>query len=99
MEEFVYYNNLFDIYGSLLTEKEQVTFRDYYQEDLSLSEIANENNVSRAAVQKTIKTVLDKLKYYDDMLHIYDKNVRLREILNQNDINLVKNEIEKILSE
>jgi len=99
MEEFVYYNNLFDIYGSLLTEKEQVTFRDYYQEDLSLSEIANENNVSRAAVQKTIKTVLDKLKYYEDMLHIYDKNVRLREILNQNDINLIKNEIEKILSE
>lgn len=99
MEEFVYYNNLFDIYGSLLTEKEQVTFRDYYQEDLSLSEIANENNVSRAAVQKTLKTVLDKLKYYEDMLHIYDKNVRLREILNQNDINLVKNEIEKILSE
>ena len=99
MEEFVYYNNLFDIYGSLLTEKEQVTFKDYYQEDLSLSEIANENNVSRAAVQKTIKTVLDKLKYYEDMLHIYDKNVRLREILNQNDINLVKNEIEKILSE
>ena len=99
MEEFVYYNNLFDIYGSLLTEKEKVTFRDYYQEDLSLSEIANENNVSRAAVQKTIKTVLDKLKYYEDMLHIYDKNVRLREILNQNDINLVKNEIEKILSE
>ena len=99
MEEFVYYNNLFDIYSSLLTEKEQVTFKDYYQEDLSLSEIANENNVSRAAVQKTIKTVLDKLKYYEDMLHIYDKNVRLREILNQNDINLVKNEIEKILSE
>ena len=99
MEEFVYYNNLFDVYGSLLTEKEQVTFKDYYQEDLSLSEIANENNVSRAAVQKTIKTVLDKLKYYEDMLHIYDKNVRLREILNQNDINLVKNEIEKILSE
>ena len=99
MEEFVYYNNLFDIYGSLLTEKEQVTFRDYYQEDLSLSEIANENNVSRAAVQKTIKTVLDKLKYYEDMLHIYDKNVRLSEILNLNDINLIKNEIEKALGE
>ena len=99
MEEFVYYNSLFDVYSSLLTEKEQVTFKDYYQEDLSLSEIANENNVSRAAVQKTIKTVLDKLKYYEDMLHIYDKNVRLSEILNQNDINLIKNEIEKILSE
>ena len=99
MEEFVYYNNLFDVYGALLTEKEQVTFKDYYQEDLSLSEIANENNVSRAAVQKTIKTVLDKLKYYEDILHIYDKNVRLRDTLNLDDINKIKNNIEEILGE
>ena len=99
MEEFVYYNNLFDVYGSLLTEKEQITFKDYYQEDLSLSEIANENNVSRAAVQKTIKTVLDKLKYYEDILHIYNKNVKLRELLNESNIGIIKNEIEKILGE
>ena len=99
MEEFVYYNNLFDIYGSLLTEKEQVTFKDYYQEDLSLSEIANENNVSRAAVQKTIKNVLDKLKYYEDMLHVYDKNARLRSLIDESNIGIIKNEIEKILAE
>ena len=99
MEEFVYYNNLFDVYASLLTEKEQTTFKDYYQEDLSLSEIANENNVSRAAVQKTIKTVLDKLKYYEDMLHVYDKNVRLGNLLQENNIGVIKNEIEKILGE
>ena len=99
MEEFVYYNSLFDIYGSLLTEKEQVTFKDYYQEDLSLSEIANENNVSRAAVQKTIKTVLDKLKYYEDMLHVYDKNVKLGKLIEENNIGVIKNEIEKILGE
>ena len=99
MEEFVYYNSLFDIYGSLLTEKEQVTFKYYYQEDLSLSEIANENNVSRAAVQKTIKTVLDKLKYYEDMLHVYDKNVKLGKLIEENNIGVIKNEIEKILGE
>jgi predicted DNA-binding protein YlxM (UPF0122 family) len=99
MEEFVYYNNLFDVYGSLLTEKEQVTFKDYYQEDLSLSEIANENNVSRAAVQKTIKNVLDKLKYYEDMLHVYDKNVRLRSLIDESNIGIIKNEIEKMLGE
>ena len=99
MEEFVYYNSLFDVYGKLLTDKEQESFRDYYQEDLSLSEIANENNVSRAAVQKTIKTVLDKLKYYEDMLHIYDKNVRLGKLLNENSVDVIKKEIEKILGE
>ena len=99
MEEFVYYNNLFDVYGSLLTEKEQVTFKDYYQEDLSLAEIANENNLSREAVQKTIKNVLDKLKYYEDMLHVYDKNVRLRNLIDESNIGIIKNEIEKILAE
>ena len=99
MEEFVYYNNLFDIYGILLTEKEQVTFRDYYQEDLSLAEIALENNVSRAAVQKTVKNVLEKLTYYEERLRIYQKNSKLREIIELDDVTDIKSEIEKILSE
>lgn len=99
MEEFIYYNNLFDIYGVLLTEKEQVTFKDYYQEDLSLSEIAEENNVSRAAVQKTVKNVLEKLNYYEEKLKIHQKNSKLHEIIESDDITEIKNEIEKILSE
>lgn len=99
MEEFIYYNNLFDIYGVLLTEKEQITFKDYYQEDLSLSEIAEENNVSRAAVQKTVKNVLEKLNYYEEKLKIYQKNSKLREIIELDDVAEIKNEIEKILCE
>lgn len=97
MEEYVYYNGLFDLYGELLTEKEQETFRDYYQEDLSLAEIALENNVSRAAVQKTIKNVLEKLTYYEDKLHMFDTNRKLRDLLEQNDIVVIKDNIEKIL--
>ncbi len=99
MEDFVYYNNLFDIYGCLLTEKEQITFKDYYQEDLSLSEIAEENNISRTAVQKTVKTVLEKLNYYEDKLKLYKRNNELRELLTFSDIGIIKNNIEKILDE
>ena len=99
MEEYVYYNSLFDIYGNLLTKKEKETFRDYYQEDLSLSEIALENNISRAAVQKTVKNVLEKLKYYEEKLKIYQKNSRLREIIELEDVTEIKNEIGKILSD
>ncbi len=99
MEEFVYYNDLFDIYGSLLTEKEQVTFRDYYQEDLSLAEIADENNISRSAVQKTIKNVLEKLDYYESNLQILVKNKALRDVLELQDISNIKEEIKKILGE
>ena len=97
MKEFVYYNDLFDIYGLLLTEKEQDTFRDYYQEDLSLSEIAEENNVSRAAVQKTVKNVLEKLNYYEDILNIYKKNIKLKEVYDMSNDEEIKNKIEEIL--
>ena len=99
MKEFVYYNCLFDLYSELLTEKEQETFRDYYQEDLSLAEIAEENNISRTAVQKTIKNVLEKLNYYEDKLNIFHKNEKLRKILEINDVEEIKNVIEEILGE
>ena len=97
MEEFVYYNNLFDVYGSLLTEKEQTTFKDYYQEDLSLSEIAEIKSISRSAVQKTIKTVLEKLDYYEEKLKIYNKNLILKEVLEVVDDVNIKNKIEEVL--
>ena len=93
MKEFVYYNSLFDIYGKLLTEKEQESFKDYYQEDLSLGEIAEIKNISRAAVQKTIKTVLEKLDYYEDILNVYAKNEKLKEIIDNLDNEDVRKKI------
>ena len=97
MKEFVYYNNLFDIYGKLLTLKEQDSFRDYYQEDLSLAEIAEIKNISRAAVQKTIKNVLEKLDYYEDMLGVLKKNNEIKKILENLDNENIKKKIEEIL--
>ncbi len=97
MEEFVYYNNLFDIYSELLTEKEIDTFKDYYQEDLSLSEIAESNNVSRTAVQKTVKNVIDKLNNYESKLHVYDIRCKLNGFVSYEDINQIKKGIEELL--
>ena len=97
MENFVYYNNLFDIYSELLTEKEKDNFKDYYQEDLSLSEIADEKNVSRTAIQKTIKNVIDKLNNYEAILHIYEKNSKIIEELKSNDIEEIRKKIREIL--
>lgn len=97
MKEFVYYNDLFDIYGKLLTLKEQDSFRDYYQEDLSLAEIAEIKNISRAAVQKTIKNVLEKLDYYEDILGVLKKNNEIKKILENLDNENIKKKIEEIL--
>ncbi len=98
MKEFVYYNDLFDIYSNLLTDKEISTFKDYYQEDLSLSEIADDREISRSAVQKTIKTVLEKLDNYEDKLRIYEKNSILKDLLDYDDIDLIKEKIIKALN-
>ena len=97
MKEFVYYNNLFDIYGKLLTIKEQDSFKDYYQEDLSLAEIAEIKNISRAAVQKTIKNVLEKLDYYEDILGVLKKNNEIKIIVEGLDNESIKKKIEEIL--
>ncbi|MBR5662362.1 MAG: hypothetical protein IKX00_01770 [Bacilli bacterium] len=97
MKDFVYYNELFEIYSSLLTEKEKETFKDYYCEDLSLSEIADNKNISRAAVQKTVSNVIDKLNYYENILKINKNNKTLKECLDLNDISSIKNKINDIL--
>ena len=90
-------NNLFDCYSELLTENERKCFIDYYSEDLSLSEIATNNNVSRSAVGKTIKTVEEKLNIYEKLLNIHGTKIKLKEISDLNDIDKIKDEIQKII--
>ena len=64
MEEYVYYNNLYDCYYKLLTDKQKKYFEDYYFSNLSLGEIAENYNVSRNAVYKQIQITINKLKEY-----------------------------------
>lgn len=98
MEEHVYYNSLFDCYKDLLTAKECEYFESYYSEDLSLSEIALNTNVSRAAVHKAVKNVIEKLEDYEHSLHLYEINKGLKECLSTNDINVIHEKVEKLLN-
>ena len=61
MKELVYYTMLYDIYGNLLTDKQQEYFEAYYFNNLSLSELANIYNISRNAVHKQLKETVRKL--------------------------------------
>ena len=62
MDKVIYLTNLFDYYGELLTEKQQTYFKDYYFNNLTLAEIAENENISRNAVHKQIKSLRKNTK-------------------------------------
>ena len=70
---------LYDYYGELLTDINKNYFEDYYFDNLSLSEIAENNNISRNAVHKHIKKAEEKLNFYEEKLRLYNKDLIMRE--------------------
>ena len=74
---------LYDYYGELFNDKQRKYFEDYYFDNLSLSEIALNDGISRNAVHKGIKNVVSKLYEYEDILKLYEKDNKLREIINK----------------
>ena len=82
MEDVIYYNNLYDLYGGLLTDKQRQYFEDYYFSNLSFSEMADNYNVSRNAVFKQIHIVTNKLEEYESILQLLKKKNELIKIIN-----------------
>ena len=71
MEKEILLITLFDYYGELLTEKQKNYFKDYYFDNLSLSEMSENYNISRNAIHKNIKETLEKLKYYEEKIKLF----------------------------
>ena len=89
MDDLVYYNRLYDLYGELLTSKQ----REYF-ENLSLGEIAENLNVSRNAAFKQINIVKEKLDFYEEKLKLNEKSNRLNKIAKKISDASIKEEIE-----
>lgn len=64
---------LFDVYGALLTEKQQQAISLTYNEDYSLGEIAAMQGVSRQAVFDAIRRGEELLEGYDERLGLIDR--------------------------
>ena len=75
MNKKVEISMLCDIYGKLLTEKQFEFINDYYNNDLSLSEIAENNNITRQAVRDIIKKGERKLFEYEEKLLFMKKTL------------------------
>ena len=87
MEKKVEISILCQMYGKLLTEKQFEFIDDYYNNDLSLSEIAENNHITRQAVRDILKKGEKKLFEYEEKLMF------MKRMLNQ------EKKIEKVLAE
>ena len=97
MEDIIYYNELYDLYGSLLTEKQKEYFEDYYFSNLSYSEMAENYDVSRNATFKQVHIVVEKLEEYEEKLGLYAKKKKLLEIASKVENSDVKELLENLL--
>lgn len=73
---------LFSFYGALLTDNQRELVEQYCNEDLSLTEIAEQFGISRQGVQDGVQKAYRKLKKYEDALGLYGRFRRMNEALN-----------------
>ena len=99
LKEFTYINELMDLYGPLLTDKQRSILIKYYEFNLSLSEISEELNITRSAVSDTLEHAKEKLISYENKLKLNEKQCRIKEIIKNSSLNeKEKNEILKELT-
>ena len=75
MEKNVKVSILCQLYGKLLTEKQYEILNDYYNNDLSLSEIAQNSEITRQAVRDILKKGEKKLFEYEEKLNFMKRTL------------------------
>ena len=96
MDKKIYLNNLYDYYYLLLTDKQREYYEAYYFNDFSLAEIAENNDVSRNAVHGQIKNVEERLEFYEESLGLYQKSLKIKELITGIDSD-IKKQIEELI--
>ncbi len=76
LEKNVKLSLLLQTYGKLLTKIQYDFLDDYYNNDLSLSEIAENRNITRQAARDNIKKGENKLFEYEEKLGIMQKTMK-----------------------
>lgn len=83
MEKIVEQGLLYDFYGELLTQHQRQIYEDVVLNDMSLSEIAQEQGISRQGVHDLIRRCTKTLQGYESRLHLIEKFMRVKETVRQ----------------
>lgn len=98
LEKNVRLSSLYDLYKNLLTEKQRQYFEEYYFNDESLKEVAENFNVSRNAIYLSLKEVEEALEDFEAKLSLKVKQEKREELLNKLKDN-ASSEVLKIIEE
>lgn len=97
-------NELLNVYSSQLSSTQREILENYFVYDLSMSEIADDRQVSRAAVEDAIKKGSKKLETLESELHLLEKRETLLKAVktikeNTSDEKIISaaNDIERII--
>ena len=97
MEEKVRISILLEIYGNLLTEKQYEFMDYYYNQDLSLSEIGDNNDITRQAVRTILLKSKKKLEEYESKLKFMQKEEKIKKYIEElEETNVDKKILKKI---
>ena len=88
---------LYDYYGELLNDIQKKYFEEYYFDNLSLSEISENDGKSRNAIHKCIKSSCNKLYEFEDKLKLYEKRKKLDNILDMIDDDSIKEDLKELI--
>ena len=83
MEDSVKFSVLLELYGKLLTEKQYELLDYYYNQDIGLSEIAENLQVSKAAVSDSIKKSCEAMNQLEEKLLLLKKEQQLKAFLSK----------------
>lgn len=73
------YSILYDYYGNLLKDNQAEIIELYYNLDYSLSEIAEEMNITRQGVHDALKKAEKTLTEYEQKINLYEKYIKYSE--------------------
>lgn len=97
MEEKVKISILLQLYGKLLTDKQRQYMDYYYNGDLSLSEIADNEEITRQAVRTILIKCKKKLEEYEKKLKFFQKEKSIKEIIEKIERNNKDTKIQELL--
>ena len=96
MSKDLFVSALLDVYGEFLSEKQRDIVSFYFDDDLSLSEIAENEGITRQGVSDTVNRAKAQLYRLEEHYGYCKKFLRLKELAKEKDINEIYSIIETL---